>query len=63
MITLYFSFTLHILERMIINIASVNDLPEEGFQGPNHVGGASQNYIQLIIVHVQLAGLDPVYYM
>ena len=47
---------------MIINIAFVNDLTEEGFQGPNHVGGATQNYKQLIIIHVQLAGLDTVLY-
>ena len=45
---------------MIINIGFVSDLPEEGFQEPNHVRGATQNYKQLIIVHVQLAGLDTV---
>lgn len=56
-------FQLHICtswRELITNVAFVNDLPEEGFQGPNHVGGATQNYEQLIIVHVQLAGLDTV---
>jgi len=50
---------MHILVSSYYTYSFVNDLPEDGLEGPNHIGGTSQNNKSQWL-HVQLAGLNTV---